>query len=237
MFKDLFYAIQILGGDFLPKSLTRALKHESLPPTAGQPTAVGICNLLTLTAGLVHTALFSMRPLQHFLTRVPKKRATLLRTHLRYDTLVSARMLGDSKTRRGESGALYSFVTPLGTGTSSTPRRNLWVVFQDGKREREFIAKGPSKDDDKAQGWPAFQYEVKMQRLFNDEKMIRPMVDFLPSSDIDKPMMVLKPFEQTLWEARNARPMTTAEIKWIMEGVMLGIQTIHLRGLVHTGLL
>lgn len=76
-----------------------------------------------------------------------------------------------------------------------------------------------------------------MQRLFHDDKMIRPMVDVLPSSDVDddEPMMVLKPFEQTLWEARHARPMTTAEIKWIMEGVMLGLGTIYRRGLVHTG--
>lgn len=106
------------------------------------------------------------------------------------------------------------------------------------KQERlELVAKGPSQDDDKTRGWPAFQHELKMQRLFHDDKMIRPMVDFLPSSDMadDEPMMVLKPFEQTLWEARHARPMTTAEIKWIMEGVMLGLGTIHRRGLVHTG--
>lgn len=89
-------------------------------------------------------------------------------------------------------------------------------MWQDDEQERELVAKGPSRDDDKTQGWPAFQHEVKMQRLFNDDKMIRPMLDFLPSSDIDEPMMVLKPFEQTLWDARNARPMTTAEIKWIM---------------------
>lgn len=178
-----------------------------------------------------------MRPLQRSLARVPTKRLTLSKAHLPYITLVSARMLGNSKTRRGESGALYSFVAPLETDTGSTPRRNIWTVWQDDEQERELVAKGPSRDDDKTQGWPAFQHEVKMQRLFNDDKMIRPMLDFLPSSDTDEPMMVLKPFEQTLWDARNARPMTTAEIKWIMEGVMLGLQTIHRKGLVHTGLL
>lgn len=105
----------------------------------------------------------------------------------------------------------------------------------------EYIAKGPSRDDDRAQGWPAFQHETKMQRLFSKDKMIRPMVDFLPTSsdaggDGGEPMMVLESFEQTLWDARNARRMTAAEIKWIMAGVLLGLQTIHRRGLVHTGL-
>lgn len=132
---------------------------------------------------------------------------------------------------------LRRVVAPLDTNTGSPSRRNLWKVWRDGNREMALVAKGPSKDDDRAQGWPAFQHEVNMQRLFNEDKMIRPMVDFLPSSDVDdEPMMVLNAFEQTLWDARNARPMTTAEIKWIMEGVMLGLQTIHRRGLVHTGL-
>ncbi|KAI1123695.1 kinase-like domain-containing protein [Nemania abortiva] len=133
-------------------------------------------------------------------------------------------------TRRGESNAVYSFIRPLGKRTGS--RANVWLVEKDDKSE--FIAKGPSPDDDKLSGWPAFQHELKMQRLFNDEKMIRRMVDFIPSSATEGPMIVLKLFEQTLWDARNARPMTTSEIKWIMEGVMLGIQTIHRRGLVHT---
>lgn len=139
--------------------------------------------------------------------------------------------------RRGESGALYSFLTPLETNLGSTSRRTLWIVQQEGKYKMELVAKGPSKDDDKTQKWPAFQHEVKMQRLFKDDKMIRPIVDFLPSSEMDEPMMVPKPFEHTLWEARNMRPMTTAEIKWVMEGVLLGLQTIHRKGLVHTGLL
>ncbi|KAI1429281.1 kinase-like domain-containing protein [Xylaria sp. FL1777] len=120
------------------------------------------------------------------------------------------------KTRYGESGAVYSFIQPLGRRTNS--RRNVWLIKEDGKNE--FIAKGPSLEDDKLSGWPNFQHEIKMQRLFKEDKMIRPMVDFIPSSDTDDPMMVLAPFEQTLWDARNARPMTASEIKWIMEGVM-----------------
>lgn len=179
----------------------------------------------------------TMIPLQRFPTLALTKRPTLLQACLPYTALVSARTVGNFKTRRSDSGVVYSFVAPLETNTGSTLRRNLWKVWRDGNHETELIAKGPSRDDDRTQGCPAFQHEVKMQRLFNKDKMIRPMVNFIPSSDVDdEPMMVLNPFEQTLWDARNARPMTTAEIKWIMEGVMLGLQTIHRRGLVHTGL-
>ncbi|KAJ2984385.1 hypothetical protein NUW58_g6089 [Xylaria curta] len=121
-----------------------------------------------------------------------------------------------ASTRRGESGAVYSFIQPLGRRANS--RTNIWLIKQDGKNE--FIAKGPSREDDKLLGWPAFQHELKMQRLFNEDKMIRPIVDFIPSSTTDDPMMVLAPFEQTLWDARHTRPMTTSEIKWIMEGIL-----------------
>lgn len=183
----------------------------------------------------MHTITLTMRVLQYFLARIPKSRFTLLGADLPYDTLVPAKMLRDPETRRGASGALYSFMTPLETDTGTPSKRNLWTVWHD-KQEEELVAKGPSKDDDKTQGWPAFQHEVEMQRLFKDDKMIRPMVDLFPSSDIDEPMMILQPFEQTLWDARNTRHMTTEEIKWIMEGVMLGLGTIHRRGLVHAGL-
>lgn len=177
-----------------------------------------------------------------YLNHIASKRPTLFKAgiySLRF-TLFLARIHGKSVTRRGESGALYTFLTQLEKSTGNYSQSTLWIVQtgqQEGKQERELIAKGPSKDDKKARRWPAFQHEVKMQRLYKDDKMIRPMVDFLPSSETEEPMMILKPFEHTLWEARNMRPMTTAEIKWIMEGVLLGLQTIHRKGLVHTGLL
>lgn len=47
--------------------------------------------------------------------------------------------------------------------------------------------------------------------------------------------MVLEAFTHSLWEGRNARPLTTKEIKWIMKGVLLGTFTIHMKDLVHTG--
>ncbi|KAI1170679.1 kinase-like domain-containing protein [Nemania sp. FL0916] len=140
------------------------------------------------------------------------------------------KMITAGLTRHGESGAAYSFIEPLGTPA----RQNVWLVRKDG--QQQFIAKGPSSGDDKLSGWPAFQHELKMQRLFKEDKMIRKMMDFIPSSDTDDPMMILAPFEKTLWEARCTRPMTTTEIKWIMEGVLLGIGTFHTRRLVYTDL-
>ncbi|KAG5302212.1 serine/threonine protein kinase [Histoplasma ohiense] len=79
-------------------------------------------------------------------------------------------------------------------------------------------------------------HEVEMQRLFKDDQMIRPMVDFVPSSEPGGPLMILKPFEQTLWEARNTRPFSVPEIKWIMKGVLLGLYTVHMKDLVYTDL-
>jgi hypothetical protein len=76
-----------------------------------------------------------------------------------------------------------------------------------------------------------------MQRLFADEPMVRHMVDLVPESEPGvPPMMVLEPFQKTMWDARTTRPFSTREIKWIMKGVLLGILTVHRKGLVYTGL-
>lgn len=74
-----------------------------------------------------------------------------------------------------------------------------------------------------------------MQKLFTKDPMIRRLVDYIPDSEPGGLMMVLEAFTDTLWEARNARPFTMNEIKWIMKGVLLGIFTVHLKGLVYTG--
>ncbi|KAL1851584.1 hypothetical protein Plec18170_006404 [Paecilomyces lecythidis] len=66
--------------------------------------------------------------------------------------------------------------------------------------------------------------------------MTRRLVDYIPDSEPGGPMMVLEAFTDTLWEARNARPFTMNEIKWIMKGILLGIFTVHLKGLVYTDL-
>lgn len=65
--------------------------------------------------------------------------------------------------------------------------------------------------------------------------MIRRLVDYVPESEPAGPMLVLEAFTDSLWDARNARPFTTKEIKWIMKGVLLGIFTVHMKGLVYTG--
>ncbi|KAK4241399.1 protein kinase [Achaetomium macrosporum] len=75
-----------------------------------------------------------------------------------------------------------------------------------------------------------------MQRLFAEDPMIRPMVDFAAKTGAEPPMMILEPFQKTLWDARKTRPLTMQEIKWIMKGCLLGIMTVHRNGLVYTDL-
>ncbi|RMJ27388.1 STYKc [Aspergillus sp. HF37] len=57
-----------------------------------------------------------------------------------------------------------------------------------------------------------------------------------PIQSLGGPMMVLKAFTDSLWEARNTRPFTAKETKRIMKGVPLGIFTVHMKGLVYTDL-
>jgi hypothetical protein len=74
-----------------------------------------------------------------------------------------------------------------------------------------------------------------MQKQFLKSPMIRKMVDLIPKSVISAPMMVLQPLEESLWDARNNRPFTVDEIKWIMQAVLMGLGEIHLEGLVYSG--
>jgi hypothetical protein len=100
------------------------------------------------------------------------------------------------------------------------------------------MAKAPSKRDDGSRNWPAFHYELEMQRLFAGDPMVRHMVDVVPKTGAEEPpLMILEPYHETLWDARKTRPFTTKEIKWIMHGVLLGIMTVHHKGLVYTGAL
>ena len=97
---------------------------------------------------------------------------------------------------------------------------------------KQFIAKGPSNHDDQSQGWPAFHHELAMHRLFGEAPMLRKLVDFVPGSESTRPLMILEPMPITLWEARNTRPLTRQEIKWVMKGVLLDIAMVHVKGLV-----
>jgi serine/threonine protein kinase len=142
-------------------------------------------------------------------------------------------MFSKGSTVCGESGSVYRLVDALGTRRGTTTP-NVWQVVEEPDGP-EFVAKGPSRDDDEALNWPAFQHEAKMQRLFTDDPMLRRMVDFVPKTNDMKPMMILEPFQKTLWASRTTRPFSTKEIKWIMKGVLLGIMTVHRKGLVYTG--
>ncbi|GKZ28934.1 hypothetical protein AbraIFM66950_001892 [Aspergillus brasiliensis] len=75
-----------------------------------------------------------------------------------------------------------------------------------------------------------------MQKLFAKDPMIRRLVDYVPDSEPTGPMMVLEAFTNSLWDARNARSFTAKEIKWIMKGILLGIFTVHMKGLFYTDL-
>ena len=74
---------------------------------------------------------------------------------------------------------------------------------------------------------------MEMQRLFQPAKFIRKMIDIIPPlSDAEPTMMVLEPFEKTLWSARTRRPLTTREIRHIMKLALLGLREIHEKGLI-----
>ncbi|KAL3261673.1 hypothetical protein ABHI18_003550 [Aspergillus niger] len=82
----------------------------------------------------------------------------------------------------------------------------------------------------------AFKDELEMQKLFAKDPMIRRLIDYVPESEPSGPMMALEAFTDSLWDARKVRPFTAKEIKWIMNGVLLGIFTVHMKGLVYTNL-
>ncbi|EAW16894.1 putative protein kinase [Aspergillus fischeri NRRL 181] len=130
----------------------------------------------------------------------------------------------------GESGRTYIVIAPL--VQRSFP--NVWKAHHWNNEKDQFVIKHPQSDDSPEKGWPAFRKEMEMQRLFQPAKFIRKMVDVIPSrSDMEPTMMVLEPFEKTLWSARTRRPLTTREIKHIMKLALLGLREVHEKGLVY----
>ncbi|GCB28250.1 hypothetical protein AAWM_11135 [Aspergillus awamori] len=115
---------------------------------------------------------------------------------------------------QGEGGRRYRLVRPLGTPVRGGKGRNVWLGLDDSKPDAESIMKRPPADQ-------------------NEESWL---IDYVPESEPSGPMMVLEAFTDSLWDARNVRPFTTKEIKWIMNGVLLGIFTVHMKGLVYTDL-
>jgi hypothetical protein len=134
---------------------------------------------------------------------------------------------------QGEKGTQYRLVSPLGTQIrGKTP--HVWLAVDNSNQAVEYVAKRPP-DNESNTSLRAFRHELEMQRLLEKDPMIRKLVDFVPDSNPGGPMMILDAFTDSLWEARNARLFTLKEIKWVMKGVLLGIFTVHMKGLVYTG--
>jgi protein kinase len=116
------------------------------------------------------------------------------------------------------------------------PTGNVWNTTDEKGENLEFVAKQSSESDTANQAWPLFQDEVEMQKRFQESPFIRRMVDYAPVSDTtSSPVIILEAFEQTLWDVRNTRQLSSKEIKWIMKAVLLALWTIHREGLVYSG--
>jgi male germ cell-associated kinase len=137
---------------------------------------------------------------------------------------------------QGEGGTRYHLVRSLGARVGGKSP-NVWLALDESNTSNEYVIKRPPEEN--STSWSnalsAFEHEVEMQRLFAKDPMIRRIVDYIPKSEPGGPMMVLEEFTDSLWEARNMRPFTTKEIKWVMKGILLGIFTVHMKGLVYTG--
>jgi hypothetical protein len=134
----------------------------------------------------------------------------------------------------GDSGQSYTLICPL-TSLKAQSYQNVWKAVNSTNEREEVVIKAPSNYDDRTAGYPAFSHELEMQRRFRDSPLIRGLIDFIPGDDTNAPKMVLQGFEETLWAARNRRPFSKDEIKWVMHGVLLALWTVHREGLVYSG--
>lgn len=136
---------------------------------------------------------------------------------------------------QAQSGKKYRLVAPLSSAGNEYP--HVWKAVDTADEQQQFVVKCPKSDNCKAQNVAAFQYELRMQKLFHDAPFIRPLLDFVPgcSAKDSPPWMVLEGFEKTLWTARQRRELSLEEIRWIMKDVLLGLWTIHREGLVYSG--
>lgn len=153
---------------------------------------------------------------------------------LRTQSLKRSLVLGPGLKLTGESGRIYRLICPLGhRELDNAP--NVWKAVNHADESEQVVVKGPSSDDDRSLSWPLFQHELEMQKLFTGSPLIRQMIDYIPSFAGEGPKIVLQGFEKTLWTARERRPMTSNEIKWIMKAVILGLWTVHREGFVYSG--
>ena len=153
-----------------------------------------------------------------------------------YPNLISLRAASTGLVCRGESGVIYQLVRPLREPIEGE-KPNVWVAVDDSTRRNEYVVKQPFESrDGSSRNLAAFEHELDMQRLFMADPMIRSLMDYIPNSEPDGPMMVFEPFRKTLWNARTTRSFSTQEIKWIMKSILLGLHNVHKKGLVYTGI-
>ncbi|KAL1960894.1 hypothetical protein VTO42DRAFT_5877 [Malbranchea cinnamomea] len=129
----------------------------------------------------------------------------------------------------GEYGRTYLLTWPLVHRIGMNP--NVWKAFDVNDPKCQYVIKGPRQMS--KQNWVDFEREIKMQRYFDSVRYIRRMLDVISHPDHTHPLMVLEPFQKTLWMARMTRPLSTREIKHIMKLTLLGLNEIHEKGLVH----
>lgn len=166
------------------------------------------------------------------------RQVSALRSPVEFPSALLSSIVTSGLTCHGESGKRYRLVHPLGSRIHSQNSSNVWLAVDDSNTNIEYILKGPPEDAHKgllSNALFAFKHELEMQRLFAKDPMIRTLLDYIPDSKPDGPMIVLEAFTDSLWEARHARQFTKAEVKWIMKGILLGIFTVHMKGLVYTG--
>jgi len=132
----------------------------------------------------------------------------------------------------GESGLTYKLTRPLVQRATATP--HVWAAVNTTDETILYIIKQPASGTE----WNirSFRKEIQLHKTFNDCSFIRRQVDLIPPQlNSDPPRMVLEPFENTLWGARNIRRFTRKEIKRIMKSTLFALYNVHKQGLVYTG--
>lgn len=147
--------------------------------------------------------------------------------------MASAHSLHKGARFLGECGRTYLLASPLVHRSNLVP--NVWKAVDANSPKDKYVIKGPREPT--RQHWLDIDREINMQRRFESAQYIRRMVDVIPNPDDTPPLMVLEPYEKTLWMARMTRPLTTREIKHVMKLDLLGLDEIHEKGLVHCGVL
>ncbi|EEQ34821.1 conserved hypothetical protein [Microsporum canis CBS 113480] len=146
----------------------------------------------------------------------------------------SLRVLFQGMKLIGKRGETYTLHHPLIQRRGK--RCHIWSASKDSDALDQYVIKQP--DDEDGLGWPNFTKELEMQKKFQKSAYIRRMVDLIPApTDLQAScMMVLEPFEKSLWDARLRRPLILEEIRSVMRSIAIGLGTIHQMNLVHTDL-